>query len=153
MRLFFSLSALFISLTMIIIYTNSFTTAAVNNEATFSIVSEENALIAINYTESKNLQLSNNTDKSIVVKSIDLVSDPKHKFINANLPISLPPGSNQQFTIANNKKDLSGEVLTVLVHWSGGTANIKSIMPKMELKVITPESIEELIEPEVNDEK
>lgn len=137
---------------MMVIHTNSFTTAAVKNEATLSIGSEESALIAINYTENKNIQLSNNTDKSIVVKTIKLVSNPKQKVINADLPISLPPGQNQKFSIVNDKKDLSEKVLTVSVHWNGGTADIKSTMPKLNIDGITPESIEELIQPEVDDE-
>ena len=150
MRLFFSLLALLISVTMMVIYTNSFTTAAIKNEATLSISSEESALIAINYTENKNIQLSNNTDKSIVVKNINLVSDPKHKVINASFPFSLPSGHSQEFIIANYKRDLSGNVMTVSVHWNGGTADIKSTIPKLEIDEITPESIEELIEPAPN---
>ena len=153
MKLFFSLSALFISVTLMLIYTNSSTTAAVKNEATLSVTSEESALIAINYTDDKNVQLSNNTDKSIVVKSIKLVSDPTHKVINANFPFSLPSGHSQEFTIANNKKDPSGKLMTVSVHWNGGTAEIKSTMPKLETDEITPEPIEELIKQEVDDEK
>ena len=152
MKLFFSLSALFISIILMVNYTNSSTTAAVKNETTLSVTLEESALIAINYTDDKNVQLINNTDKSIVIKSIKLVSDQKHKVINTHFPFSLPPGHSQEFTIANNK-DLSGKVLTVSVQWNGGTANIKSTIPKLDIEEISPESIEELIEPEVDNEK
>lgn len=141
------------SLTMLIIYSNSFTTATVNNEATFSIISEESALIAINYTESNNFQVSNNTNENIVVQAIELVSDPKRIIFDANFPFSLPPGNNQELTIANNKKDLSGKVLTVSVHWKEGAASIKSTIPTLEKEVIKPQPIEEVIEPEVNEEE
>ena len=60
-------------------YTDSFTTAAVKNSATLSITSEESALIAIDYTEDQKFQVSNNTDETIKVTSIKLISDPKLK--------------------------------------------------------------------------
>ena len=151
MKLFFSLSALFISVTLMLIYTNSFTTAAVKNEATLSITSEESALIAINYTKDNNFRLSNNTDKNIIVKNIKLVSDPKHNVINVDTPIFLPSGHSQEFSIVNSTKDLSGKVMTVSVHWNGGTANIKSTIPTLEIDEITPESIDDQSELEEDD--
>lgn len=147
-------------------YSNSFTTAGVKNGATLSITSEESALIAINYSKEKKLQVSNNTDKTIKVTSIKLVSDPKHKIIDANVPFSLPSGHSREFAIANNKNGLSGKIIALKVQWNGGTAEIKSTIPELEeeekIKEQTdqetdsekkvPESIEEQTDPEIDAE-
>ena len=66
LRLIFYLTALFISVSFFLLQSNSFTTAEIRNEATLSIVSEENALIAITYEEGGMFTVTNNTEKSTI---------------------------------------------------------------------------------------
>ena len=67
MKRFFSLSALFIIHVIFTFQSNSFTTAEIKNEATLSIVSEEDALIAIDYGEGRMFTVTNNTEKAIEI--------------------------------------------------------------------------------------
>ena len=63
LKRFFSLTALLLSMSFLLFQSNSFTTAEIKNEATLSIVPEEDALIAINYEEGRMFTVTNNTEK------------------------------------------------------------------------------------------
>ena len=63
LKRFFSLAALLLSIITITFTGTSFSTAEIKNEATLTIVPEENALIAIAYGEDSNFTVTNNTAK------------------------------------------------------------------------------------------
>lgn len=128
MKSIFVLSALFISISLLILQSNSFTTAEIRSEATINLVSEENALIAINYGENKMFTVTNNTDKTIEIESIDIKGieelfevDEKDSFILS--------GESKEFTVSGDSKELAGEMMSIMVRWNEGIAEITSMLP------------------------
>lgn len=137
MRLFVSLSVLFITATLLVVYSNSFTTAGVKNEATLSITSEENALIALDYEKGEKLTITNNTEKTITIESVSIISDSNHKITTQGKegPVSLNSSARQVYNITGNPKELAGKVIIVKARWSGGSADIKSTIPNLREKL------------------
>jgi hypothetical protein len=133
MRLVFTLSILFLSLSLLLLQSNSFTSAEVKNEAILSIVSEENALIAITYEKGEMLIVTNNTGKTIEIEKVELMGETNQKNINLveNNSPSIQPGGVKEFPITGNLKDLAGRVIQIKSHWYGGSAEIKSIIPEL----------------------
>ncbi|HEY2422229.1 MAG TPA: hypothetical protein VGI04_12465 [Neobacillus sp.] len=134
MKITFSLTALFISISLLLFHTNSFTTAEIKNEAALFIAKEDRALIAIRYTKGNKLAVTNNNGTTIEIEKIELMSNADHQMIKVgeNESPSIMPGRVKEFTIPGNPKDLTGKVIQITVHWNGGRAEIKSTIPEIK---------------------
>ncbi|WP_438315322.1 hypothetical protein [Sporosarcina sp. FA9] len=170
MKRFFSLSALLLAITFLLFNSNSFTTAEIKNEATLSVVSEENALIAIEYEEGGIFTVTNNTEKTIEIESVQLTSGSGNDIINTDYA-SINPGGSSQFTIIGDPEPLYGTTIQLMASWNGGSAEIQSMIPestiaqwvqefiaedlKLELfnGIATLEMCEEKATSEIDDEK
>ncbi|WP_164667895.1 hypothetical protein [Virgibacillus doumboii] len=132
MKVILSLAAVFASLSFLLLHTSSFTTAKVKNEANLSIVSEESALIAINYTKGKRFTVTNNTVKTIHIDRVSVLNGSDQRAINLGKDSSaIKPGGVQEFNITGDPKKLSGKVLRIDTYWNGGSAEIKSTIPDL----------------------
>ena len=132
MRLIVSLSAILISVSVLVMHSNSFSTAKVKNEITLSITPETNALIAITYTNGKKFEIRNNTSQTVVVDSVELISETKNDIINVNVPFSLTAGSGKEFNITADPKELTDKIIEVKTHWNNGSAFVKSTIPNLQ---------------------
>ncbi|WP_172373353.1 hypothetical protein [Sporosarcina jiandibaonis] len=132
MRLIVSLSVIFIFMSLLVVHSTSFSTTKVKNEATLSVTTESNALIAISYTNGKKFEIRNNTNRTIVVENVELMSETKNDIINVNVPFSLTPGSSRELNITADPKELTGKVIEVKTHWNGGSAIVKSTIPNLQ---------------------
>ena len=154
MRLFVSLSALLISATLLVVYSNSFTTAEVKNETTLRISAEGNALIAITYEKAEKLTIKNNTDKTITIKSVSIINDSNHKITTQGKesPVSLNSTGSQVYNITGKPSELPGKVIVVKADWNGGSAEVKSTIPNLQENQKTSDPIVEQIDTELDSE-
>ena len=134
LRLVVSLSAIFISISLLVMHSNSFSTANVKNETALSITPETIALIAITYTNGNKFEIRNNTSQTIVVDSVELMSETKNDLINVNVPFSLTPGTSKEINITADPKELTDKIIEVKTHWNGGSATVKSTIPNLQGK-------------------
>ncbi|MCL6572507.1 MAG: hypothetical protein K6T88_12625 [Bacillus sp. (in: Bacteria)] len=134
MKFSFSLFILFISLSLLLLPSNSFTTATIRNETTLSIVAEDHALIAITYLNNNMLTLTNNTGNTIGIDRIEVINKTGHELIpeKENDSHYVQPGGVKQFTITGDPKNLTGLVIQIKTHWKGGRADIKSTIPAFD---------------------
>jgi hypothetical protein len=131
LKLFFTLTALFLLISMLLFQTDSFTQAEITSEAILSIVSEDNALIAIIYGKGKMFAVTNNAGKTVEIESVELIGDSKNSIIEVKgKGTSLQPGGNKEFNITADPKKLPGKVIQLIVRWEGGSAEIKSTIPE-----------------------
>ena len=132
LRLTFSLTALFISLSFLIFHGNSFTTAEITSEAKLSIVPDDDALIAISYGPGKHFQVTNNTGKTIVIDSIEISDAPKNeiKELGENGSFSIEPGESKRFNVTADPKELENKIMHLFAYWNGGSTEINSIIPE-----------------------
>lgn len=150
LKRFISLTALLLSLSLVLFQSNSFTTAALKNDATLSIVPEENALIAINYGEGRMFAVTNNTANAITIES----HGPIH--IEGTDSFHIMSEGTNDFTLAGAPEDLIGGSIHIIARWNGGSAEIQSMIPESSIEQIGLESAPELVEtpvsPEVKEE-
>ena len=132
MRLTFSLTALFLSLSFLIFHGNSFSTAEITSEAKLSIVTDNDALIAISYGPGKQFQVTNNTGKTIVIDSIEISDAPKNeiKELGENGSFSIEPGESKRFNVTADPKELENKIMRLFAYWNGGSTEINSIIPE-----------------------
>jgi len=132
MRLTFSLTALFLSLSFLIFHGNSFSTAEITSEAKLSIVTDNDALIAISYGPGKQFQVINNTGKTIVIDSIEISDAPKNeiKELGENGSFSIEPGESKRFNVTADPKELENKIMRLFAYWNGGSTEINSIIPE-----------------------
>ena len=135
MKLFFSLTVLFLAISLLLFQTNSFTKAEITNEARLSVVSEENSLIAITYGVGKQFTVSNNTGNTIEIVEIWLNGDSDNRIIEIKgKGDSIKSGGNKAFNITDDPKALHGRVIQLIARWEGGKAVIKSTIPEENKK-------------------
>ena len=135
MKLFFSLTVLFLSITLLLFQTNSFTKAEITSEARLSVVSEENSLIAITYGVGKQFTVTNNTGNTIEIVEIWLNGDSDNRIIDIKgKGDSIKSGGNKAFNITDDPKALHGKVIQLIARWEGGNAVIKSTIPEENKK-------------------
>jgi len=135
LKLFFSLTVLFLSITLLLFQTNSFTKAEITSEARLSVVSEENSLIAITYGVGKQFTVTNNTGNTIEIVEIWLNGDSDNRIIDIKgKGDSIKSGGNKAFNITDDPKALHGKVIQLIARWEGGNAVIKSTIPEENKK-------------------
>ncbi|WP_342433242.1 hypothetical protein [Neobacillus sp. FSL H8-0543] len=132
MKLILSLFVIISSISLLLIHTNSFSTAEIRNEAELSIVSEEKALIAISYQKSNMITLTNNTGNTLEIESIEILNHFAEKINLAEEMDTFPilPGGVKDITITGDLKDAAWEMVQIKVRWNGGRAEIKSTIPE-----------------------
>lgn len=132
LKLIFSLTVLLISTSLLLLHTNSFTTAKVKNTAELSIAPEDHALIAISYGVGKKFFITNNTGRIIEIEKVGLVSRPNQVVVDKDEFGSsfIPSGEVKKFTIIGNPKGLIGNQIQIKVRWNGGSADINSTIPE-----------------------
>jgi hypothetical protein len=128
LKLVFSLILISLSISFLLIQTNSFTKAEISNKALLGIVAEENALIGITYGKNNMFTVTNNTGDSIEMESIEILDHPDQKITEADSMGSslLLPGKVGEYTITGNPKELVGETIKLNIRWNGGSAEINS---------------------------
>ncbi|WP_391207622.1 hypothetical protein [Psychrobacillus sp. L4] len=139
MRSILLLSGLFISISLLVIQSDSYSTAGITSDATISLVPEGEALIAINYdVENRKIMLTNNMEKTVYIESIN----PSGYF--ELLQGVIGSGETLEFDVIGKSQDLSEQNISMKVRWSEGSALISSMLP-----MFAEEPIEELsVEPE-----
>lgn len=133
MKWIISLLLIFSSIPLLLIQSNSFTTAVIKNEAELSIVAEENALIGISYGKNNWLAVTNNSANPIEIESIELLDHSIQKIHKKDEMDSnhIPPGKAKEFTITGDPRELIGENIKINCRWDGGSAQIKSTIPEL----------------------
>ncbi|MDX1699376.1 MAG: hypothetical protein R3250_02100 [Melioribacteraceae bacterium] len=130
MKLFFSLTVLFLSISLLLFQTNSFTKAEITSEARLSVVSEENSLIAVTYGVGKQFTITNNTRHTVEIEEVWLNGDSDNRIIEIRgKGNSVKSGGNKEFNITDDPNELPGKVIQLIVRWEGGNAVIKSTIP------------------------
>ncbi|MFZ3577026.1 hypothetical protein [Virgibacillus sp. DJP39] len=134
MKFMISLTMLFITATISLLHTTSFTTAEVKNNTKLSVVSEENALVAITYTNSKQFVVTNNTSSTIKIERIEVSGEFDHEIVDLGKKGShfISPGAVQPFNITGDPNKLTGKVIQVTTNWNNGSAVIKSTIPDIK---------------------
>jgi hypothetical protein len=132
-KLALTLTVVSLSFSFLLFHTNSFTVAEIKNETKLSVVSEEEALIAITYTQGKQFTVTNNTDKTIELTNVELVGGSDQEIIPLGNKgeIYINPGGVHAFNITGDPKDLTGKVLIIKAYWNGGSAEIKTTIPNL----------------------
>lgn len=133
LKLIYSLTALYLTISLLLSHTNSYSTAQIRNEAALSIASEDRALIAITYRAgNKRFAVTNNTGKTVEIEKVEILSDTDHRIIDLgeNNFTAINPGRVNEFTITGDPKSLTGKVIQIIVHWNGGRAEINSTIPE-----------------------
>ncbi|WP_210471553.1 hypothetical protein [Sporosarcina sp. 6E9] len=150
MKRFISLTALLLFISLFLYHGTSFSNAEIKNDAILSIVSEENALIAITYGEGGNFFVTNNTAKAIDVRNIEVVNENDQAVISVvkNDPTTIVPGKSQNFILAGDPNSLTGKVIQFTARWNGGNATINTTIPEL----IGLSSVEESNEANTNPE-
>lgn len=145
LKRFFSLAALLLSITLFLLHGTSFSNAEIKNEATLTIVSEENALIAIAYGEDNNFTVTNNTAKAIDISNVEIVNETDRAIISVveRATTRIRPGESRQFTIPGDPNSLTGKVIQLIARWNGGNAKINSTIPVL-IENITVEEVTEM---------
>lgn len=138
------LSALFISISLLVIQSDSYSTAEIRSDATIRVVPEGEALIAINYDqENRKIMLTNNTDKTVYIESI-IPSGYFELFQGV-----IGSGETIEFDVIGKSDELNEQNISIKVRWSDGSADIVSVLP-----LFADEPLEELpIEEEEGDEE
>ncbi|MGB2993668.1 MAG: hypothetical protein WBB47_13630 [Paenisporosarcina sp.] len=135
MKLFFSLTILFLAISLLLFQSNSFTKAEITSKARFSVVSEENGLVAISYAVGKQFIVTNNTGKTIEIVDIKLIGDSNNRIIEIKEKGTfLQDGGINKFNITADPKKLKGKVIQLKVRWKGGSAVINSNIPESFIK-------------------
>ncbi|MEK5067053.1 hypothetical protein [Sporosarcina sp. FSL K6-1508] len=154
MKKFFSLAALLVSMSFLLLRSTSFTTAEIGSDATLSIVPEDSALIAITNWEGRKFAITNNTEETIEIQGIDILSGFSEEAMNVveNNSSTLISGGSKYFTLIGDAQELSGGEIQIIAHWNGGSAEINSTIPEFEdeqiLVELEEETKSELIEAE-----
>lgn len=132
LKLTFSLTVLFISITFLLFQGNSFSTAEITSEAKLSIVPDSDALIAISYGPGKQFQIKNNTGKTIIINSIEIIDAPENKIkgLGENENFAIEPGEFKRFNITADPKNLQNKKIHLFAYWNGGSTEINSIIPE-----------------------
>ncbi len=135
-------------MTFLLFQSTSYSTAELKNEATLSAVSEEHALIAVQYGEGRLFSIINNMENAIRISSNGAIN-----FI-ANDSFYIEPGSYREFTIEGHPEDLNCGSIQINAVWDEGSADIQSIIPQTTsnqilLELIDEEVVEEKVEVEV----
>lgn len=131
MKLLFSLTILFLSISLLLFQTNSFTKAEITSEARLSVVSEENSLIAISYGVGQQFTVTNNTRHTIEIVEIWLNGDSDNRIIEIKgKGNSIKSGGSKEFNITDDLNGLYGKVIQLIARWEGGNAVIKSTIPE-----------------------
>ncbi|MEH7387278.1 hypothetical protein V7147_17960 [Bacillus sp. JJ1521] len=132
MKLIFSFLIVFLSISLLLIQTNSFSRSEISNEAILSIATEENAPISVTYGKDNRFTVINRTESSIKIVSIELLDNPDQAIIEAAEIDSyqIRPGGVKEFVIPGNLEDRIGGTIKLNIHWDGGRAEIKSTIPE-----------------------
>jgi len=135
LKLFLSLTVLFLAISLLLFQSNSFTKAEITSNARFSVVSEENGLVAISYAVGKQFIVTNNTGKTIEIVDIKLIGDSNNRIIELKEKGTfLQAGGINKFNITADPKKLKGKVIQLKVRWKGGSAVINSNIPESFIK-------------------
>ncbi len=129
LKLFFSLLAILLTSSLLLLFSNSFTNAEIKNDATLSIVPEDSALIAIIDWEGRTFSIKNNTEETVEIAGIELSSDSD---------MDIEAGEIGDFTLVGDAEELSGKVIEIIAHWNGGSAEIKSTIPEFTENEVVP---------------
>lgn len=131
LRLFLTLTALFLSITILLFQTNSFTKTEITSDARLSVVSGEDSLISITYGVGKQFTVTNNTGNTIEIVEIWLNGDSNNRIIEIKgKGDSIKAGGNKAFNFTADPKELRGKVIQLIASWEGGNAVIKSTIPE-----------------------
>lgn len=145
MKLFYSLPILFISISLLIFQTNSFTTTEIGSEAILSVVSEENSVIAINYGVGKHFTVTNNTTNTLEIVEIWLCGNSNNRIIELNGKGDfIKSGGKKAFNISGGPQNLHGKGIQLIARWEDGSAVINSTIPEKNKKEIILEQNKEI---------
>lgn len=112
-----TISLLFIS--------NSFTANEIKSNTNVSVVSHENALISISYTNNL-LQIINNTEKEIELNSLKLVGGEMSYPLSIQDEIPpISPGETEHYSFSSSTMETDQKILAKFV-WDTGEAEIFS---------------------------
>jgi len=151
LKKFFSLAALLLSISFLLLGSTSFTTAEIGSDATLSIVSEDSALIAITNWEGRTFAITNNTEETIEIEEIKIIGRFSEEAMNGveNDSTPLLSGASKYFTLIGNSQELSGSDIYIFADWNSGSAEISSTIPEFEDEKVLDELVEEQIESEI----
>lgn len=146
MKRLLTAAILFLSLSLLFLQSTSFTTATITNDALFSNVPEDQALLAITYNEHPQFWITNNTESIIYIEQLEIIGGENYAIDYATNV--LMPGSSEEFTLIGEVESLIGRTLTVLARWDNGEAVISSTLPtfiveEVALPPLTNETLKE----------
>lgn len=146
MKRLLTAAILFLSLSLLFLQSTSFTTATITNDALFSNVPEDQALLAITYNEHPQFWITNNTESIIYIEQLEIIGGENYAIDYATNV--LMPGSSEEFTLIGEVESLIGRTLTVLARWDHGEAVISSTLPtfiveEVALPPLTNETLKE----------
>ncbi|WP_432357073.1 hypothetical protein [Sporosarcina sp. UB5] len=124
MKFKLGLVALFLSISVLLLQSNSFSTADIRNDLAVSVVEEDQAFIMITEWDGRNFNVVNNTQTTVWVEGMTF-----------NVDGDLTPlryGEIRKFTLIGKASDLSGSQLRITFSWESGRAEITSIIPLIE---------------------
>jgi len=146
LKLFFSLSAILLTSSLLLLFSNSFTNAEINNDTTLSVVSEDSALIAVVDWDGRTFSIKNNTEETIEITSIELGRGSGMDITENQVPSIIGPGGLSQVILIGDAEELSGRDIQLVARWSGGNAEIISTIPEFvedEVEIVPVLEIEE----------
>ncbi|WP_248513879.1 hypothetical protein [Sporosarcina sp. NCCP-2222] len=127
----FSFCILLAAAALLVAWQNhSFSDTELLHEETVTAISEEEALLSVQYGEGREFWIGNNTDQQVEIQGSGFV---------ANGASSIAPGMFKGFILTGHPDELMGGSITVHGLWDEGGVKVESYIPQANMDFIMQE--------------
>lgn len=131
MKLKLGLAALLLSVSVLLLLSNSFSTAEIRNDVAMSVVGESDALIGIKNWDGRYFSVVNNTETTVVIESM-MVMDGEALGVDG-WPSYIGAGEEKTFILIGEATELSKDKeIRISASWESGSAEISTMIPYFE---------------------